>query len=133
MRPPKVLCVALLVAGIATQFASALQAANVADFAQQAFVAAQNENKPILIHITASWCPTCAAQRPILARLEAEPEFKDLVVFNVDFDTQKDVVRTMGARTQSTLVVFHGSKEVGRSVGDTNSDSLKALLEKAVR
>lgn len=127
------LCVALIAAGIAVPFASALQAASVADFAQKAFVAAQQESKPILVHITASWCPTCAAQRPILARMEAEPEFKDLVVFNVDFDTQKDVVREMGARTQSTLVAFHGSKEVGRSVGDTNPDSLKALLKKAVR
>ena len=133
MRPFKVLCVALIVAGIALPFTSASQAATVADFAQKAFVAVQQDSKPILIHITASWCPTCAAQRPILARLEAEPEFKDLVVFNVDFDTQKDVVHEMGARTQSTLVAFHGSKEVGRSVGDTNPDSLKALLEKAVR
>src|SRR5262249_51876099 len=111
MKPSKMLYGALIVAGIALPFAAAPQAATVADFAQSAFTAAQHEGKPILVHIVASWCPTCAAQRPILARLEAAPEFKDLLIFNVDFDSQKDAVREMGARMQSTLVAFDGSRE----------------------
>ena len=133
MRPFKMLFGALIVAGIAPLSVAAPQAAIVTDFAQSAFTTAQVEGKPILVHIVASWCPTCAAQRPILARLEAEAEFKDLLVFNVDFDSQKDAVRELGARMQSTLVAFHGSREVGRSVGDTNPDSLKALLDKTIR
>ena len=35
-------------------------------FTPQAFEAAQKAGKSILVHITASWCPTCKAQRPIL-------------------------------------------------------------------
>jgi len=124
---------ALIVAGIAPLFVAAPQAATVTDFAQSTFAAAQQEGRPILVHIVASWCPTCAAQRPILTRLEAAPEFKDLLVFNVDFDSQKNAVREMGVRMQSTLVAFHGNREVGRSVGDTNPDSLKTLLDKTIR
>ena len=64
-----------------------------ADYAAAAFEAAQQAGKPILVHITAPWCTTCAAQKPILAQLEAEPKFKDLQVFEVDFDSRKDMVR----------------------------------------
>ncbi len=106
-------------------------AATEAPFTQQAFAAAQHEGKPILVDISATWCPTCAKQRPILSQFMAEPAFKDLVVYQVDFDSQKDVVRALGAQMQSTLVVFHGAAEKGRSTGDTNAQSIKALLQKA--
>ena len=82
-----------------------------------------------MIDITASWCPTCAAQKPILDKLSTDPAFKDLVIFKVDFDSQKDVVRALGARAQSTLIAFRGSVEQGRSVGDTNPASIHALFE----
>ena len=100
-------------------------------YTQQAFENSQHEGRPILVHITAPWCPYCAKQRPILDSLENKAAFKDLVVYNIDFDTQKDFVRAMGAQKQSTLIVFHGIAEKARSVGDTNAGSIEALLEKA--
>ena len=101
-------------------------------FTAQAFRAAQDAGKPILVEIHASWCPTCKAQTPILSELTAQPKFKDLVVLRVDFDGQKDEVRNFGARVQSTLIVFKGANEVGRSVGDTNRSTIAALLDKAL-
>ncbi len=77
-------------------------------FTPDAFAAAQKAGKPIFVAIHASWCPVCAKQRPILSELLAEPEFKNLVYFVVDFDTQKDAVNSFGARTQSTLICFQG-------------------------
>ena len=100
-------------------------------FTQPAFAATQKAGKPILVEITASWCPTCAKQRPILSELFKDPQFKDLVVYSVDFDQQKDVVREMGAKMQSTLIVYNGTTEKGRSTGDTNPASIRALLAKA--
>jgi len=97
-----------------------------------AFADAQKAGKPILIAIHATWCPTCKAQAPILGALAADPKFKDLAYFTIDFDSQKDLVKRFGARMQSTLITFKGSKEVGRSVGDTNRDSIAALLNKAL-
>lgn len=120
---------ALIAAALFTPFVA--RAATEAPFTQAAFTAAQGQDKPILVEIDASWCPTCAVQRPILSRLMSDPAFKNLIIYKVDFDTQKDVVREMGARMQSTLVVFHGKVEEGRSVGDTKEASIRALLEKA--
>ena len=96
------------------------------------FAATQKTGKPILVAIHASWCPTCAAQRPILSELMAEPKFKDLIYFVVDFDSQKDAVKFFGARMQSTLIAFKGMTETGRSVGDTERSSIAALLNKTL-
>ena len=94
----------------------------------QAFAIAQAAGKPILVDVHASWCPICAKQRPILASLERTPELSDLVVFDVDFDSQKDIVRQFGAQQQSTLIVFKGKSERGRSIGERDLSAIKALL-----
>ena len=97
-------------------------------FDNQAFAEAQKAGKPIFVAIHATWCPICKAQKPILSELMAEPKFKDLVYFTIDFDSQKDLVRRFGAQKQSTLIAFIGSKEQGRSVGDSNRASISDLL-----
>jgi hypothetical protein len=38
----------------------------------------------------------------------------------------------LNAQTQSTLIVFKGETETGRSVGDTDKDKIAALLDKAL-
>jgi thioredoxin 1 len=101
-------------------------------FDQRAFEAAQAAGKPILVEVHAPWCPICKAQAPILARLKGEPRFKDLVNFLIDFDSQKDLLRKFNVQKQSTLIVFKGRQETGRSTGDTNAGSIEALLGKAI-
>ncbi len=103
-----------------------------APFDPQAFEAAQHAGGPILVEITAPWCPTCAAQKPIIERLRKEPRFADLEIFTIDFDTQKQLVRRFGANLQSTLICFKGAEEKGRSVGETQSEWIESLLEKAL-
>ncbi|MCW5701345.1 MAG: thioredoxin family protein [Bradyrhizobium sp.] len=110
----------------------AAMAASAIPFSAEAFKAAQGAGGPILVEIHADWCPTCKAQAPILQKLTADPKFKDLKVFRVDFDSMKPAVQALGARTQSTLIVFKGAVEKGRSVGDTSQASIAALLEKSL-
>jgi thioredoxin 1 len=101
-------------------------------FTQAEFAAAQKDGKSILVDIFAPWCPVCRAQNPILTQLTREPEFKDLVVLKIDFDTQKADVRAFKATSQSTLIAFKGEKETGRSVGDTNPASIATLVKSAL-
>lgn len=101
-------------------------------FDAKAFEAAQAAGKPILVEVSAPWCPTCKAQKPILSSLGAKADFAKLTVFEVDFDSQKDALRLLKAQQQSTLIVFKGKQEAGRSVGDTNAASIEALLRKGV-
>jgi thioredoxin 1 len=97
------------------------------------FAAAQAAGGPILIEVAADWCPTCKAQKPIIDGLSAKPEYKNLTVFRVDFDKQKDVVRDFKATTQSTLIAFKGKTETARSAGDTKAASIEALVMSALK
>ncbi|QPC95682.1 thioredoxin family protein [Mesorhizobium sp. INR15] len=123
--------IALTAASTFASAPSALAADQMA-FTQQAFDAAQKAGKPILVEITASWCPTCKAQKQVLGGLLPMPEHKNLAVFEVDFDAQKDVVRAFNAQMQSTLITFKGATEVGRLVGETKADAIKQLLDTTI-
>jgi thioredoxin 1 len=122
---------AVLIAG-AAMIAAPVHAIEKKPFDAQAFAAAQAAGRPILVEVSAPWCPICKAQAPILAGLAAKPMFKNLAVFEVDFDSRKDVLRTFGVQRQSTLIVFKGSQEMGRSTGDTNAASIESLLAKSL-
>ncbi|MGE0766403.1 MAG: thioredoxin family protein [Hyphomicrobiaceae bacterium] len=101
-------------------------------YTESALQAAQKAGKPILVEVAAPWCPTCHAQKPIIEGLAKADKFKGFVFLKVDFDNQKAELRKLNARSQSTLIVFKGANEVGRSVGDTNAASIEALLTKAL-
>jgi thioredoxin len=125
-----------LLAGIV--FGSALLAGTTAQaieewpFDQQSFESAQAAGQSIVVAVHAPWCPICKKQKPILARLGKEPRFKNMMLFELDFDTQKSDLRHFNAQRQSALIVFKGRKEVGRSVGDTNPTTIAALLAKSL-
>ncbi len=116
----------------AAPFLTGIAHAGGSAFTAEAFEAAKSAGKPILIDITASWCPTCKAQAPIIESLSANPAYKDLVILEVDFDAQKDVVRSLGAQQQSTLITFKGGTEVDRSVGVTDPAAIEDMVKKAL-
>jgi thiol-disulfide isomerase/thioredoxin len=120
------------IAGVGAMAFVPAHAFQMRPFDIKAFEAAQAAGQPVLVEISAPWCPTCKAQKPILSGLAAKAKFKDLVAFEIDFDSQKDLLRKFGVTMQSTLISFKGSKEVGRSTGDTNASSIEALLDKSV-
>ena len=122
----------LLAAILAPILTAPARAGEVVPFEAEAFAAAQAAGRPILVEVSAPWCPICKTQKPILARLAAEPRFKDLVIFDVDFDSRKDVLRRFDARMQSTLIAFKGAVETGRSVGETQPEWIEGLLEKTL-
>ena len=101
-------------------------------FTPQAFADAQKAGKSIIVHVYAPWCPTCRAQAPTVERVEADPKFADVAMFQVDFDGQKDALRTLKVNRQSTIIVFKDGKEVDRSVGVTDPGAISALLAKAL-
>ena len=95
-------------------------------------LAAQAAGKPILVHVTAPWCGECRRQKPIVADLASRPDFKAMTFINVDFDSQKDVLRSLRVQRQSTLVVYKGDAEVARAVGITKPAAIEALLRKGL-
>ncbi len=121
----------ILFAWAALTFAGAGFAADQKPFDPSAFAALQHEGRPILVDVRADWCPTCKQQAPIISSLLASPEFQNYAVLEVNFDTQPAVLRQFHVTQQSTLIVFKGNAEKGRSTGDTKKDGIAALLRKA--
>lgn len=99
-------------------------------YSPHALELAQAAGKPVIVHVTATWCSTCAAQVPIVLGLLKEPKFKDVVLLTVDFDKQKAVMRKLGVQARSTFIAYKGKDEVGRSTGDTNKASIEQLFGK---
>lgn len=101
-------------------------------FSADAFAAAQRENRPILIEVHAWWCPVCWMQKSAMSSLENEPRFKNLISFSVDYDQDKAILRQFKVQKQSTMIVFKGATEVGRSVGESSTAALSSLLERGL-
>ena len=124
---------ALLVIGIANASVTPAHAIEKRKYDATTFKAAQSANKSILVDVSATWCPTCKAQHKVLDSLSKRPEFKDIVVFEVDFDNQKDALKAFNARQQSTLIAFRGSAETKRSVGETAVEAIESLLKSSLK
>ena len=105
---------------------SAVNAAQPYD--EKSFNEAQMAGKTVLINVTAPWCPTCKKQEPIIRAIEKERP--NLVVYEVDFDSAKDLLQRLRVRAQSTLIVYKGRKEVVRSTAETDPGRLRALIAK---
>lgn len=99
---------------------------------QANFDALQKAGKSILLEVHAPWCPTCRVQAPIINELLEEKEYQAITLLRIDFDSQKDALKKFNVSKQSTLIVFKGEKETGRSTGDTAFEKIEALVQKAL-
>jgi thiol-disulfide isomerase/thioredoxin len=94
----------------------------------ESFKAAQAAGKPVVIHVTAPWCPTCKAQHQVLDDLAQKPEYASITLYQVDFDSQKDALKSFKATSQSTLIAFNGATETARVVGQTGAEAIEGVL-----
>lgn len=108
------------------------QAAERQPYEPDAFQRTVETGKPVLVHVTAPWCRECNAQKPIIAEIGQRPEFKELTIFDVDFDTQKESLHRLNVQKQSTIVVIKDKSEVARAVGITEREAIDALMKKAL-
>lgn len=118
---------AVLTLFVAVPFA---QAKAPAPFTPAALATAQAAGEPVIVHVTATWCTTCAAQIPVVQSLLKQPKYANLVLLNLDFDRDKADVRKLGVQAQSTFVAFKGRNEVARSTGETDTASIARLFDK---
>ncbi len=107
-------------------------APTVQPFDQAAFDAAQKAGKPIVVWVHAPWCPVCRQQAKTIARVTAEPAYRDMQVFRVDYDTQKALWQKFGATMQSTVIAFHGKRETARIAHETDDGKVSAVIRSAI-
>lgn len=115
-----------------SSLASIAMAGDIKPFSQQDFDQLTKAGQPVVLDISAPWCPTCKAQKPIIDGLMKQPAYKDVTLMTIDFDSAKPTLKKFKVTMQSTLVAFKGDKEVGRSVGDTTPEGLEGLVKKTL-
>lgn len=102
--------------------------AKVEKYAEKDFNEALNQGKTVIVGVHASWCPTCKKQEPIIERLSSHKEFQKAIFFRVDLDHDREFLKRFNVSTQSTLIVFKGTKEIARSTGETSTEKIKELF-----
>ena len=117
-------------AGLGFAALAALAAELPYDKAQ--FDTALAQGKPVIVDFSASWCPTCKAQKPIVEALMKEKKLEPVTLFVADYDQETALKKQLGVTQQSTFVVFKAGKEVGRSTGQTQKQAIADLFDKAL-
>lgn len=110
---------------------SLAQAFEVKPYSADALAAAEKAGQPVALHFHADWCPTCRAQDKALESMKGEKGL-DLTILTVNYDTEKELKKRFNVRTQSTMVVLKGTKEVARLAGDTSADGIRGALKAAL-
>ena len=113
--------------------ASAAHAAEVRPFERAAFVAAQAAGRPILVEVRAWWCPVCASQGSTIRSTIADPAYANLVVFRLNFDSQKRELPSFAVTRQGTLIAYRGTVQVGRLDFVTDKPRIRSLIAQALR
>lgn len=84
---------------------------------------------PVLIDVTAEWCPPCKLAAPVVAEL-AQRHAGRLKVVIIDGEEASDLVATLGVRGFPTFLGFHDGEIVVRQAGFGGKRGLEALAEK---
>ena len=64
--------------------------------------------------------------------MAADRSYTGLRVLRVDVDKQVEALREPRATMRSTLVVFQGRKEITRSVGVTDTDTIRSSVRRTL-
>lgn len=118
------LCLTLLAASWA-------QALTVTPYSAQALSKLQAAGEPVALHFHADWCPTCRAQDKALEVLKADPAL-NIAVLTVDYDKESELKKKLKVLGQSTFVIYRGSVEKKRQIGETTPDGIRTALRAAL-
>ena len=85
-----------------------------------------------IVMVDADWCSTCKAQRKIISSLLAQSKYKNIVLYKINFDKQKQVLKNFNVSMQSTIIAYKKGRETDRITGETRQDALEKILDKAL-
>jgi len=83
---------------------------------------------PVLVDVTAEWCPPCKAAAPIIEELALEHAGR-LKVVVIDGGEATDLVATLGVRGFPTFLGIRGGQIVARQAGFGGRRGLERLAQ----
>ena len=105
-------------------------------FNKELFDKAQADNKTVIVSSWIKYCSSCASQMKVLNKAKKEGKLSDIEFTNIEyfaFDvTNKEIADLFEIQYQTTLLIFKGSKEVYRSIGETTEDLIYKALKDSI-
>ena len=105
-------------------------------FDKALFDKAQADGKIVIVSSWIKYCSSCASQMKILNKAKKEGKLSDIEFTNIEyfaFDvTNKEIANLFNIQYQTSLLIFKGSKEVYRSVGETTEDLIYEAIKASI-
>ena len=99
---------------------------------QEQFEELINQEKPVVVDYTATWCGPCRLVAPLIDQLAEDYQGKAEVV-KVDLDQNKGNAKQYNIRSIPTILIFKNGQEVERIVGRATYEQFSNALEKQLR
>ncbi|MGA0532794.1 thioredoxin family protein [Hansschlegelia sp. KR7-227] len=112
---------------------TAAYATDIRPFDRAAFETAQQQNRPVIVFVHAPWCPVCRSQIKTMDKVTEDPAYRDLIVFRIDYDSQRPLWQSFGVTKQSTLIGYRGSRETGRIAYESDEAKVRQVLAQTLR
>ena len=100
------------------------------NFSEEIFENAKASGKTIVVNSYEIWCGTCSQQTKILD--QAEKEFKDIVFLSYEQSKNKNIAQKLGIKFWTTIVIYKGSDEVARIIGQTDKEVIYSAIQKGI-
>ncbi len=105
-------------------------------FNKELFDKAQADGKIVIVSSWIKYCSSCASQMKILKKAKKEGKLSDIEFTNIEyfaFDvTNKEIANLFDIQYQTSLLIFKGSKEVYRSIGETTEDLIYEAIKASI-
>ena len=84
---------------------------------------------PVLIDFGATWCGSCRAMMPVVAKIADENEGK-IKVCKVNVDEEPDLAEKFGVMSIPTFVAVKNGKVLGTSIGVQDEEEILKMFDK---
>ena len=105
-------------------------------FNKELFDKAQSDGKVVIVSSWIKYCSSCASQMKVLNKAKKEGKLSDIDFTNIEyfaFDvTNKEIANLFDIQYQTSLLIFKGSKEVYRSIGETTEDLIYEAIKASI-
>ena len=105
-------------------------------FNKELFDKAQADGKIVIVSSWIKYCTSCASQMKILNKANKEGKLSDIDFSNIEyfaFDvTNNEIANLFDIQYQTSLLIFKGSKEVYRSIGETTEDLIYEAIKTSI-
>ena len=100
------------------------------NFTIETFEEAKKNGETVVVTAWNKYCGTCKRQKVVLD--QAEKDFKDVLFLYYNHPKMKDIAKYLKIDHRSTILVYKGSIEVSRSIGELDKSVIYSNIKKGI-